>query len=87
MPEPDNRLSLVDSVSVVVSVPQEYLGNNSAGDQNASGTTETMVHVGDGFYIAKQLYDRLFNYQHEGLLFFWRLFRKKKGGILGDDMG
>jgi len=46
-----------------------------------------MVHVGDGFYIAKQLYDRLFNYQREGLLFFWRLFRKKKGGILGDDMG
>jgi len=48
---------------------------------------ETMVHVGDGFYIAKLLYDRLFEYQKDGILFFWKLFRKKKGGIMGDDMG
>ena len=53
----------------------------------ADGGAETMVHVGDGFYVAKQLYDRLFDYQCQGLLFFWRLFRRKKGGILGDDMG
>jgi len=46
-----------------------------------------MTHVGNGFYIAKSLYDRLFDYQKDGILFLWRLFRKKKGGILGDDMG
>ena len=46
-----------------------------------------MVHVGNGFYLAKQLYASLFDYQREGVLFLWGLFEKKKGGILGDDMG
>lgn len=46
-----------------------------------------MAHVGEGFYVYKELYDKLYAYQREGILFFWKLWRTKKGGILGDDMG
>ena len=66
-------------------INQEYLNDKSKNGLDGSG--DDMAHVGDGFYIAKQLLDRLFGYQRDGLLFFWRLFRKKKGGVLGDDMG
>ena len=55
-------------------INQEYLDGSRA-------------HVGDGFFIEKQLFDRLFGYQRDGLLFLWRLFRQNKGGVLGDDMG
>ena len=45
------------------------------------------MHVGNGFYLAKPLYASLFDHQLEGVLFLWGLFKEKKGGILGDNMG
>ena len=46
-----------------------------------------MCHVGKGFYMQTELFEKLYSYQREALLWFWRLHRKNKGGILGDDMG
>ena len=46
-----------------------------------------MAHVGHGFYLFKQLYDKLYGHQRSGVLWMWDLNRKKKGGVLGDDMG
>ncbi|XP_071945347.1 DNA excision repair protein ERCC-6-like isoform X2 [Antedon mediterranea] len=48
---------------------------------------DTMMHVGKGFYLHRDLYLKLYPHQKEGVLWFWRLHRKNKGGILGDDMG
>ena len=41
----------------------------------------------NGFKIHKGCWDKLFPYQKEGVLWFWDLFKKNTGGILGDDMG
>ncbi|XP_033628279.1 DNA excision repair protein ERCC-6-like [Asterias rubens] len=51
--------------------------------ENDSG----LHHVDEGFYIRNTLYEKLYSYQREALMWFWRLHRKNKGGILGDDMG
>ena len=78
------------SVLVVAFVKQRYLADISdVSEEDAGGDNdaEIMVHVGNGFYLANQLYASLFDYQREGVLFLWGLFEKKKGGILGDDMG
>ena len=63
------------------------MANSNVSDEDAGGDdAQTMVHVGNGFYLAKQLFTSLFDYQREGVLFLWGLFNKK-GGLLGDDMG
>lgn len=46
-----------------------------------------MVEVGNGFRLAKEIYDALYPYQKEAILWLWGLFKQTKGGILGDDMG
>ena len=46
-----------------------------------------MAHVGDGFYLFHELYDKLYKHQREGVLWLWKIHKAKKGGILGDDMG
>lgn len=46
-----------------------------------------MVEVGNGFSLAKEISEALYLYQKEGVLWFWKLYQKKQGGILGDDMG
>ncbi|CAH1801782.1 unnamed protein product [Owenia fusiformis] len=46
-----------------------------------------MTHVGEGFYLYKDLYDKLYPHQKDGVLWLWKLNKKKRGGILGDDMG
>ena len=84
---PGAESAVYDCLVVVAFVPQEQLADSEEAGKDDDVDSETMVHVGDGFYVAKQLYDRLFDYQYAGILFLWRLFRRKKGGILGDDMG
>ncbi|XP_063964161.1 DNA excision repair protein ERCC-6-like [Lytechinus pictus] len=64
---------------------EAYLAENGSEDEDEED--DNMAHVGKGFYIYKDLYKRLYEYQKESLLWFWRLHRKQKGGILGDDMG
>ena len=46
-----------------------------------------MVHVGDKFYLFKEMFEKLYVHQTEGILWMWNLYLRKKGGILGDDMG
>ena len=48
---------------------------------------EEMVSVG-GLALPRRQYDRLFEYQREGVAWLWALHnREPRGGILGDDMG
>ena len=58
-------------------------------DGISEGETEnhSMVNMGDGFFLYKHLLDKLYDYQREGVLWMWGLYKKHKGGILGDDMG
>jgi SNF2 family DNA or RNA helicase len=67
---------------------EDYLKANpeDSGD-SSDGDGESMVHVGDGFYLFRELYNQIYEHQREGVLFLWRLFKRKKGGVLGDDMG
>ncbi|XP_067685649.1 DNA excision repair protein ERCC-6-like isoform X2 [Haliotis asinina] len=59
----------------------EYGGGSSEEEDG------TMEHLGQGFYLYREFYEKLYAHQKEGLLWFWDIYRKKKGGILGDDMG
>eukprot|EP01135_Chromosphaera_perkinsii_P012322 Nk52_evm14s2635 gene=Nk52_evmTU14s2635 len=45
------------------------------------------VIKGSGFAISIALYDQLFDYQREGVLWMWNLHQRLWGGVLGDDMG
>lgn len=65
---------------------QKYLkehGNDDEVEEDENG----MVHVGNGYFMYKELYDKLYDHQKEAVLWMWGLHRKRKGGILGDDMG
>ncbi|XP_033628161.1 DNA excision repair protein ERCC-6-like isoform X1 [Asterias rubens] len=64
---------------------EEYLRENGSGSESEDDSG--MHHVGKGFYVHNALYEKLYSYQREALMWFWRLHRKNKGGILGDDMG
>ena len=66
-------------------IPQKYLAEVIDDSEDEEG--DDMVHVANGFYLYKDLYNKLYTHQREGVSWMWNLFRKKKGGILGDDMG
>ena len=56
------------------------------GDEEEEEEEET-VHVGT-LELPRRLYDRLFEYQREGVAWLWDLHnRVPHGGVLGDDMG
>jgi SNF2 family DNA or RNA helicase len=59
------------------------------GEESEEDEEETtgMVHMGKNFYLYKDLYEKLYKHQKDGVLWMWSLYRKKKGGVLGDDMG
>ena len=61
--------------------------DESDDDGDADEASDDMMHVGDGFYLYKDLYNNIYAHQREGVLWMWTLFQKRKGGILGDDMG
>ncbi|ESO01553.1 hypothetical protein HELRODRAFT_81620 [Helobdella robusta] len=47
-----------------------------------------MLHIGNGFYINKDIAQKLYDYQRDGVSFLFKLFKEDRGGgILGDDMG
>lgn len=47
-----------------------------------------MCEVGNsGFLLPTEIYRSLYPYQLDGILWFWKLYQKGMGGILGDDMG
>ena len=62
-------------------------GQAEEGDEDEEEDDEKMCGVGDGFSLPSEIYNSLYPYQLEGILWFWRLFNKGMGGILADDMG
>lgn len=63
---------------------KEFINNL---DSEESDEDSDMVDLGNNFYLHKSISSKLYEYQKEGVLWFWKLFQKKQGGILGDDMG
>ena len=57
------------------------------GEEEEEEEDTGMVHVGEGFHLYKDLYNKLYPHQKESVLWMWKLYKKRKGGILGDDMG
>ncbi|XP_012936041.1 DNA excision repair protein ERCC-6-like [Aplysia californica] len=43
--------------------------------------------LGQGFMLHRKIHGKLYSHQKEGVLWFWSLHAKGKGGILADDMG
>jgi len=64
---------------------QAYLAEH--GDDEDEEDDSGMVHLGKGFYLYRDLHASLYAHQQQGVMWLWNLFRRKKGGILGDDMG
>lgn len=63
---------------------KEFINNL---DSEESDEDSDMVDLGNNFCLHKSISSKLYEYQKEGVLWFWKLFQKKQGGILGDDMG
>jgi len=66
---------------------QDFLEKDDDESDGGEEGGDILAHVGDKFYLYKPLYDKLYAHQRDGILFLWRLYRTRKGGILGDDMG
>jgi len=49
--------------------------------------TEAAMELAPGLWLPRSLYERLFPYQKEGLVWLWSLHVQGTGGILGDEMG
>lgn len=56
-------------------------------EQEEEESDDGLVDVGNGYRIAKEIKEALYPYQIQALLWFWKLFKRHQGGILGDDMG
>ncbi len=67
------------------SVLQEFLAKQAEDEEDEPG--EDMVDLGDKFLIFRELAEKLYPHQKEGVLWMWRLHQQNKGGILADDMG
>ncbi len=57
------------------------LGNANSDDEGG------YVNVSKGFKVPEKLYHKLYPYQKDAIIWFWRLYQERKGGILGDDTG
>ena len=56
-------------------------------DQDSESENEEFVSI-NGLPLFRELYDKLYYYQREGVSFLYGLYRDGlKGGILADDMG
>ena len=55
--------------------------NSDDDDQNG------YIKISKGFKMPEKIYNHLYPYQKEGVMWFWKLYEARKGGILGDDMG
>lgn len=62
---------------------------NGDEEEDGDGDDDGMSYcdVGEGFSLPSEIYKCLYQYQLEGILWFWSLFNKGMGGILADDMG
>lgn len=85
-----NKPFVACSVATVVYFLEAFLqdyNEESDGISEGEEADHSMVNVGNGFFLYKGLHDKLYDYQREGVLWMWGLYKKHKGGILGDDMG
>ena len=60
---------------------------DSQQSEDDSEEDDEMVVIGKNFSLHKTIANNLYDYQKTGVLWFWKLFQKGSGGILGDDMG
>lgn len=67
----------------MMGILQDFLTQNDSEEDEDDG----MIEIVKGFSLHKDIHSNLYTYQIEGVLWFWKLFVTKKGGILGDDMG
>ncbi|XP_057312734.1 DNA excision repair protein ERCC-6-like [Hydractinia symbiolongicarpus] len=65
---------------------QEFIDNMESESDEEDENTD-MIDIGHQFYLHHSIANKLYDYQRNGVLWFWKLFKKKQGGILGDDMG
>ncbi|XP_030638896.1 DNA excision repair protein ERCC-6-like [Chanos chanos] len=68
---------------------QEAIRQQAAGSSDEEEEEEEFVNVNNsGLMLYKELYDKLYDHQKEGVAFLYSLYRDgRKGGILADDMG
>jgi len=87
--ESEKLLRKFEKVKEAIETYQLEEGQTEEGnkDEEEDGDDDGMCDVGDGFSLASEIYKSLYQYQLEGILRFWRLFKKGIGGILADDMG
>ena len=78
---------LTSEVLLYIYIYQAYLQQYGEESEEDDEDGDDMCHVGNGFYLYKDLYEKLYAHQREGILWLWKLHKAKKGGILGDDMG
>ena len=62
---------------------QDYLATEEESDDEDGD----MIELGKGFMIFKELAEKIYVHQKEGVLWMWGLHQRNKGGILADDMG
>ncbi|VDH97717.1 DNA excision repair protein ERCC-6-like [Mytilus galloprovincialis] len=66
---------------------EQYLKEHGNEEEGNDEENNGMVHVGNGYFMYKELFEKLYDHQKEAVLWMWGLHKKRKGGILGDDMG
>ncbi|XP_065668776.1 DNA excision repair protein ERCC-6-like isoform X4 [Hydra vulgaris] len=71
----------------IVKLKELMLNMESSNHDENQGDDSDMIDLGDNFLLHQSIANQLYSYQKEGVLWFWKLYNKKKGGILGDDMG
>lgn len=67
------------------SVSKEVSGNKRSA-RRGTRTIDSDEEKKD-FKVPQKIFDRLFPHQRIGIEWMYRLFRHRKGGVLGDDMG
>jgi len=91
--ESEKLLRKIERVKEAIEMYQSEEGQAEEGngdeEEDGDGDDDGMSYcdVGEGFSLPSEIYKCLYQYQLEGILWFWSLFNKGMGGILADDMG
>ena len=62
------------------------ISRNTLDDGFVQDTIMKRYFLDQGFSLSQETYLSLFPYQRDGIKWFWGLHKKKRGGILGDEM-
>ena len=80
-----NNLYTLSLQEFLIQHGEEDDGDEDDNDDDNGGMVE--LEAKTGFYLHRELRGKLYAHQKEGVLWMWKLHKKKKGGILADDMG